>query len=108
LADGQPDAWPVLGSALEDAPRLVEVVACVERDPTRSPSQHHFSFRNTSEIGCSITSRIAGGRRIMCGYGHYGAPVRARDERHARTFFLEFLGFDDARLLIAPKPLVGR
>jgi hypothetical protein len=41
LADGQADTWPVLGSALKDAPSLVEIVAGV--NSTRSPSRHRFS-----------------------------------------------------------------
>jgi hypothetical protein len=47
-------------------------------------------------------------RRIMCGDGHGGTRIRARDERHARAFFLEIVTYDNARLLIAPKPLIGR
>ena len=44
LADHQPDARPALGSALEDAARLVEVVAGVEHEcSTRSPSRLHCS-----------------------------------------------------------------
>jgi hypothetical protein len=48
------------------------------------------------------------GRRVMCGDGHCRARIRARDERHARAFFLEIAAYDHARLLIAPKPFIGR
>ena len=48
------------------------------------------------------------GRCIMCVDGHCGARIGAWDKRHARAFFLEIVAYDDARLLIAPKPLVGR